>query len=55
MTPKKPPREKCPPHLWKFPAEVKNGMVTHTCKRCGFKQVTKQLAARADGVGWGTG
>lgn len=45
MSPKKPPSPKCPPHQWKFPAEVKDGMVTHVCKRCGFRQTTKQMLA----------
>jgi hypothetical protein len=34
--PPKKPRPKCPPHLWKFPAQTNNHIV-HECKRCGTK------------------
>jgi len=44
-SPRKPPPPKCPPHQWRFPAEVKDGVVIHVCKRCGYKQVTKAMAA----------
>ena len=43
-SPRKPPPPKCPPHQWRFPAEVKDGVVIHVCKRCGYKQVTKAMA-----------
>lgn len=34
--PAKPPKPKCPPHQWKFPA-ITNDHIEHECKKCGTK------------------
>jgi hypothetical protein len=53
--PRKPPKPKCPPHQWKFPAETTNGSVIHLCKKCGTTNKRPKGKSRADGVGWGGG